>query len=345
MPGFKIHISVSTGCGIALGTATWVAGVPFVDSVLAGTFCSIGGILPDMDSASGRPSREVFGLLGATVPMMMAQRMTESHWPHDLLVLTAIIAYVAIRFGMARILSRIAVHRGMWHSLPAAASAAIVMFLLSECPEFNMRLLRAFAVLVGFMSHLIMDEIWSIDLRNKPHIKKSFGTALKLWSTKYKTATAFVYILLLSLIFVADKQTNSYLGKYVAENWPAAQQWLATTTERFGTTANGGIPAGSDIEQRQLTKSGPHRENNPFELPRATTTPTPPQQHATFPPPLGFEEQTASPNADWQPFQHSTPAKTAPPPNVEPNRSTGLFAPPARTSAPASGPTSPFQPW
>jgi len=40
----------------------------------------------------------------------------------------------------------------------------------------------AAAVGAGFMSHLILDEIWSVGVkRGQVTLKKSFGTALKLW--------------------------------------------------------------------------------------------------------------------------------------------------------------------
>ncbi len=213
VPGFKIHISVSSGCGVALGVGSLAMGVPIIDCVVAGTFCSLGGILPDMDSASGRPSKEVFGLLGATVPMMLSRRLSDLHWSHDVLVLVAIVTYVVVRFGMARVLSRISVHRGMWHSIPAAGVATILMFLAAECDDVRMRYFRALAVLIGFLSHLLMDEIWSVDLHNKPHIKKSFGTALKFWSTKYKTATVFVYALFFGLLYVAQQHNSELIAR------------------------------------------------------------------------------------------------------------------------------------
>ena len=36
-------------------------------------------------------------------------------------------------------------------------------------------------VLIGFMSHLILDEVWAVQWRGGLRLKSSFGTALKLW--------------------------------------------------------------------------------------------------------------------------------------------------------------------
>ena len=41
---------------------------------------------------------------------------------------------------------------------------------------------NASAVMIGFMSHLILDEIWSIDFSGgRIKFKSSFGTAMKFW--------------------------------------------------------------------------------------------------------------------------------------------------------------------
>lgn len=46
-----------------------------------------------------------------------------------------------------------------------------------------MRWYKAAAVVIGFLSHLMLDELWSIDFRRgRLHFKKSFGTAMKFYS-------------------------------------------------------------------------------------------------------------------------------------------------------------------
>lgn len=70
-----------------------------------------------------------------------------------------------------------------------------------------MRLVKAFGLVLGFLSHLVLDEIYSIDLRGM-HIKKSFGTALKWSNPKDKRTTTFVYsaLLLLGFLCVSEPQ-------------------------------------------------------------------------------------------------------------------------------------------
>ena len=93
--------------------------------------------------------------------------------------------YLSIRFGLAWLLRHYTVHRGMFHSLPAAAIAAELTFLLCghEGEGLWIRYFNMGAVTLGFMSHLVLDEIWSIEFKSGiPHFKSSFGTAIKLWS-------------------------------------------------------------------------------------------------------------------------------------------------------------------
>jgi len=91
--------------------------------------------------------------------------------------------YLFMRFVVVGIFKKYTVHRGMWHSLPAAASAGLLAYLVIPCPSEAIRVYKSAAVSLGFMTHLIMDEIWSIQMRHgRTRLKKSFGTALKFFS-------------------------------------------------------------------------------------------------------------------------------------------------------------------
>jgi hypothetical protein len=90
--------------------------------------------------------------------------------------------YLFIRFVLAKILTHFSIHRGMFHSFPACLIAGEIAFLLAGHEHPWEHYFNAAAVMTGFMSHLILDEIWSIDFSGG-HIKlkSSFGTAMKFW--------------------------------------------------------------------------------------------------------------------------------------------------------------------
>jgi hypothetical protein len=94
----------------------------------------------------------------------------------------------------------------MFHSLPAAIIAAELGFLLLSNPEMKLRLYTAGAILAGFMSHLLLDEIYSVDLRyGFPRFKKSFGTAIKVWGKGWwPNISCYAKLGLLSWLAVND---------------------------------------------------------------------------------------------------------------------------------------------
>lgn len=235
MPGFKTHISVSTLCGAAYGFWGHQQGMPPEDCMLAGALCSVGGVLPDLDSDSGKPVKEIFAFLAAVVPMMTVHRLAaQFEFTHETLLLIGIGTYLGVRFGLAKMFSSITVHRGMWHSIPAAAIAGLATFLLCQCNELELRIYRSVAVVVGFMSHLVMDELWSIQFQHGiPHLKKSFGTALKLWSTKYTLSTVTTYAVLSGLILVARGDSTQLI------NSQAIGTTLETAQERLSERPTG----------------------------------------------------------------------------------------------------------
>jgi membrane-bound metal-dependent hydrolase YbcI (DUF457 family) len=214
MAGFKTHITVSTMLGVGYGVAGHFAGVPLASCMLAGGLCSVSGMLPDLDSDSGVPVRESFAFAAAVVPMLMLDRFQQLGLTHEAMVLAGGLIYIAIRFGVAEIFRRYTVHRGMWHSLPAAAVAGLLAFLICSTEDFGLRVFRSAAVVLGFMSHLALDELYSIELRRgRLRTKKSFGTAMKLWTHRSLWANVSTYaklIILLALAF-GDPYLMGYL--------------------------------------------------------------------------------------------------------------------------------------
>jgi hypothetical protein len=161
-------------------------------------------MLPDLDSESGRPLREAATLAAAVVPMLMVDRFERMQLNHESMVLAAALVYIAIRFVLTEVFRRYTVHRGMWHSLPAAAIVGMVSFLVMSSEDISLRMFKTMAVVLGFISHLILDEIWSVDFRKgKYQFKTSFGSALKLWgnSSWANYATYFKVAVLAFLVY------------------------------------------------------------------------------------------------------------------------------------------------
>jgi len=170
--------------------------------MLAAGLCAVSGMLPDLDSDSGIPLRETSMFVAAIAPMLMIDRFRDLGLSNEAMALAAMLIYLAIRFVAVEFFKKYTVHRGMWHSFPAAMSAGMLAYLVMPCPSESIRIYKSMAVVTGFMVHLTMDEIWSIDMRRGFRLKKSFGTALKFYGNN-TFANVSAYAKLVLLIYLA----------------------------------------------------------------------------------------------------------------------------------------------
>jgi hypothetical protein len=194
MADFRTHITTSTLMGIGYGSAGYAAGLPLSTCMVATGLCSVSGMLPDLDSDSGIPLRECTMFAAAVAPMLMLDRFQQMGLTNETMALAAGLIYLTIRFVVAEVFRRYTVHRGMWHSIPAAVTMGLVAFLVISSEDMTLRLYKTFAVVLGFMIHLILDELWSIEIRRgRLRLKRSFGTAMKFWSGRSTWANVSTY--------------------------------------------------------------------------------------------------------------------------------------------------------
>jgi membrane-bound metal-dependent hydrolase YbcI (DUF457 family) len=184
MANFQTHISASTLLGIAYGTVAYTQfGVSAGHSCVSAGLCAVAGMLPDLDHKLGVPLREMLCFVSLMVPMLMLRRFEEMGLSPEQMVFVSGVLYVLIRFVGGELFRKFTVHRGMWHSIPAAVLAGMVTYLICLSPENEIRLMKSWAVVLGFMLHLLLDELYSVDLMNR-RIKKSSGTAMKFVGKK-----------------------------------------------------------------------------------------------------------------------------------------------------------------
>jgi membrane-bound metal-dependent hydrolase YbcI (DUF457 family) len=199
MANFHTHVASSMLVGAAYGAMGHMSyGMPLPTAALAGGLVTVGGILPDMDSDNGVVLRETLGLLAAVTPPLMLDRLAEFALPQETIVLVMVGTYLAMRFGLGSILRRTTIHRGMWHSIPAAVLAGCSIYYLCACPRMEQRLFQTGAIMLGYLWHLVLDEIYAVETGlGLMRVKRSFGTALKMWGAN-PISNLFVYSLLLA---------------------------------------------------------------------------------------------------------------------------------------------------
>jgi hypothetical protein len=206
MASYRGHLTFAGMLGVGYGSLSifeW--GYDWGPAAIAAGLTTLGGLLPDLDSDSGVPVRELFGVSAAVAPFLLYKRVyahCQGSTEQTLAILSVV--YIFIRYVLSSIFKRFSVHRGMFHSVPAMLIAGLATYLLY--PNENNVRLRVFlagAVMLGFLSHLVLDEIYSVDFMGMHlHLNKYAGSAVKFVSKSWP-ATLTTYLLLGFLVWRA----------------------------------------------------------------------------------------------------------------------------------------------
>ena len=181
MANFRSHL---TGGALVSGAAAFASyGEGLSTSAETQALFVLGtaaSLLPDIDADDSNPVRGLFNVAGIVVGFLMAFRLA-GH--------VGLLEQVGVWIGVALLIAfplrwafgQLTVHRGIWHTLLMAVvmtlSATVVADSLLGLDAVLAWLAGGF-VLLGYLTHLVLDEIASVDLLDR-RVKRSFGTALK----------------------------------------------------------------------------------------------------------------------------------------------------------------------
>ncbi|POZ53729.1 metal-dependent hydrolase [Methylovulum psychrotolerans] len=183
MANFKTHVAVAAVASAAAASLMAYIRLISMDQTLWLTLLgTVGGMLPDIDASNSRPVRLLFTVL-ALISVSLTAKTLQYRYDAYIVLALALAAYPLTRYGLFALFNRFTEHRGVFHSLLAAAffglMAADISYYLLHWSVLQVWLNGLF-VAFGFIVHLLLDELYSVDLSNK-RMKKSFGTALKLY--------------------------------------------------------------------------------------------------------------------------------------------------------------------
>lgn len=204
MADFRTHITVSGVLGVGVGAAAVQPfGFPPETAILAAALTTVGGMLPDLDSDSGVPVRELFSLAAVMAPLVMIPRLIQMGLTREGVLASMLFGYVVIRYWLRAVFKRLTVHRGMFHSVPAMLVSGLIVYLGYHSDHLPTRVLFGVGVMAGFLSHLVLDELYSVDLRGlRVRLNKFAGSAVKLFSPSIP-GTATCYAVLGALLYLA----------------------------------------------------------------------------------------------------------------------------------------------
>lgn len=205
MANFSAHLY--GGAAVSSMGALAVHGLGWADSDQTQMLFFVGiagSLLPDIDADNSAPVRGFFNLLGVVLAFLACFTLIGRFSLLDLAMIWAGV-FLIVRYGLFEVFARFTVHRGVWHSWLAVGfttlAAANGAFHLLGFQAWESWLVGLFVAL-GYLTHLCLDEIASVDLLSN-RVKRSFGTALKPFSTSSPTASVAMLLGAIALAYLA----------------------------------------------------------------------------------------------------------------------------------------------
>ncbi|WP_084191131.1 metal-dependent hydrolase [Methylomarinum vadi] len=220
MANFNTHVTVaSAASGLAASTAAYVGLIEAMDAAWYMFIGVIGGMLPDIDADNSTPVKRLFtflaGLCGVSVWTIFAPFLESQR-----LLLAAAVGFLLVRYPLFFLFQQTTVHRGVFHSL----LGALFFGLLAVCVNhyfLHWTVLQSWLsgifLVFGFIVHLCLDEVFSVDLANG-RMKKSFGTALKLFSYNDATASSLLLVAAIAL-YIAAPPASQLIRAWEMAQW------------------------------------------------------------------------------------------------------------------------------
>ncbi len=202
MASFSTHINVA---GFVSGVGAVSLSLSPKESILYFFAGMIGGILPDIDHDNSKITKTIQYFFSNLIAFFLTYPYI-GKYPILNVVLIWFISYLIGNFIFYNI-KQFTKHRGIIHSIPFAF---ISWFFTTSFLYyyFNVSLkisyLTGFFIFLGYISHLILDEIFSVDLLGN-RIKKSFGSALKFVSQN-KAVTILTYLFLFIIFAIMPQK-------------------------------------------------------------------------------------------------------------------------------------------
>jgi membrane-bound metal-dependent hydrolase YbcI (DUF457 family) len=221
MANFQTHITTGVITSGLLSTVAMAAAVATPNQALALTMAgTLGSILPDIDLEGSRQSRTIFGGFGMFFSLVAVFSYSQFLSIAELCLMWLAI-YALIRYGLWRLFNEFTRHRGIFHSLLAnmffAICAVLVFYRVLGMPDV-ISWLGGAAIFIGAMTHLILDEIYSIDFSGA-RVRRSFGTALKLFNYPYPMTALLMAAAIVGLYHFTPPTRNMLELTASRDNW------------------------------------------------------------------------------------------------------------------------------
>jgi len=224
MANFNTHFTVAAGASaVVSATLLSMEVVSPEQAVIAFGLGTLGGLLPDVDSAHSTSIKVGFNVLTLLMTIMLIFAKSSTYSLIEMFI-ASVIVFVGIRYALLEVFRKISKHRGMFHSVPVALIWGIVVAILGQW-FFELNSLVAwvygFMITWGYLVHLTLDETYSVDLGNR-RMKRSAGTALKFGMFKTRQQqihTAIIYAVIPPLFMLAPDTELLQTALFSQDAW------------------------------------------------------------------------------------------------------------------------------
>lgn len=243
MANFTTHIAVGTIVSGAAATLTLAADVIAPESLVAVTLAGVvGSVLPDIDLKDSRPSRALFAGLAVFFSFCVLFAVAPKYSIAEMWI-AWLGTLMLVRYAGHMLFTSFSYHRGIWHSVVAGLFfwflTAVMYHRMLGFHEGVAWLAGGF-VFVGYMTHLILDELYSVDVYDT-RLKASFGTALKIYDHK-RLGESAVVAGLAALVFMVTPPSKPFVDGITSQQlWAGLSGRLLPKQHWFGI----------DIEQQR----------------------------------------------------------------------------------------------
>ncbi len=208
MANFNTHFAVGAIASATISsTLLSMTILKPTEAVMAFAIGTFGSLMPDIDSDNSKAIGIGFTIISLLITILFVFAEIITYSIVELIIMGGAIFYT-IRFGLIGAFRKVSRHRGMFHSIPVA----LIWGLLTTLIAYNLFYINnlvswiyGFVMSFGYIVHLLLDEIYSVDLGNR-RVKKSAGTALKLFKLKNRSdiiQNIFIYFFLIALYLIS----------------------------------------------------------------------------------------------------------------------------------------------
>jgi hypothetical protein len=214
MASFNTHFTVGLATsGLVASSALITGTIGLGEAFIYFGLGAIGSLLPDLDADNSVPTRIGAGLLSIALAFTAVFIIAKHKLSLIELIGVWIGTFLFFRYIVFYLATHLTVHRGLFHSIPAG----VLLGLITTATSFHLiqqsshrAWLAGIFVTGGYIVHLLLDEIYSIDWSGK-RVKRSFGSAFKFWSKNNWIGTVLLYIVCIGLYFI-NPSPRSFLN-------------------------------------------------------------------------------------------------------------------------------------